>query len=920
MSQQWLYARDQITINAALAAEISAEATAGHLASGDTIVLAARQCTQDPSYLWAPQYTSSSGAVSWFNVIVVADRYVFASGSGPGGIGYNGTAGGNGAPGAAGAAAVFGTRPAVPGGNGAPGTPGGAGCPGTITIVADTLDPVTLTAIGAPGGNGGAGGAGGAGAPGSIINKPGGHLTPPYPGGAGGNGGNGGSGGAGGNIAVTYVNPGPAGKLSVTTAMVAGGVAGVGGAAGPGGAGASGGIVAPAGKAGTAGTNGTAGAAGKLTVSVIPQSGYWPAVIAALTPANLTAWATYRLSVGRYFNRTFNAADPTNSGDLVLATTEFSAVQAMGVSAPAASAAQWSGWIANNLNALGLPYDYWVKPDFANFEATYVGYLPVIAPLVTAVGQLVTDAAIEASLATQLGVLQTEVQNEQGALTVNLAATQQVASDAQTTLTDLSAQLTALQNQINAEQQQLQQAEYEFQANLPWTVAWDVVQAVLDLAAAAVPVLGLAGIVIPAGSALAASVASLTATIAANKGQIPQSIGQDIGGLSALVGDVGKALGLFQNLSENSDTTITADQQAIQQLTTQSLNLKWQILLQGDQVTESQLNVAAVNAHISAAAADLTTITAAETQTASNLAAVAGLIGSLMDAIARISEFVLRYVFLAARALDTFGFTDGVAVAPATAAAQPLANVYQLPMSFGITAPDLLAEAQLALGRDNDGPAVALFSSLATNWAAAVPTWASYTDQGISLGQQFSPGQVWIPVTDPAVIAQLQSPGQSASFQIGFAELPAGSYELKLTQIYLNLVGATSSVPSLAGTMTHAGYAQATRRDGATLLLSSPPMQSFVSIGLTSGQIPPPATVPVVSSPAVSSPAAAAAASTGTSAVTGSTTSDAELQMFYGRSPVTTWSFTITDPTPVDLAGVTEIQVGLEFVAIAAGS
>ncbi len=40
--------------------------------------------------------------------------------------------------------------------------------------------------------------------------------------------------------------------------------------------------------------------------------------------------------------------------------------------------------------------------------------------------------------------------------------------------------------------------------------------------------------------------------------------------------------------------------------------------------------------------------------------------------------------------------------------------------------------------------------------------------------------------------------------------------------------------------------------------------------------------------------------------------------MFYGRSPVTTWSFTITDPTPVDLSGVTEIQVGLEFVAVAA--
>jgi hypothetical protein len=40
--------------------------------------------------------------------------------------------------------------------------------------------------------------------------------------------------------------------------------------------------------------------------------------------------------------------------------------------------------------------------------------------------------------------------------------------------------------------------------------------------------------------------------------------------------------------------------------------------------------------------------------------------------------------------------------------------------------------------------------------------------------------------------------------------------------------------------------------------------------------------------------------------------------MFYGRSPVTTWSVTITDPTPVDLSGLTEVQVGLEFLAISA--
>ena len=108
----------------------------------------------------AGEDVSPSGAVSWFNVIVVADRYVFASWSCSGGIGYNGTPGGNGVPGAAGPTPVSCVRLRV-------GTAhrGAGGRPGSITIAVDTLDPVSLTAIGAAGGERGAGGVGG-GAPG----------------------------------------------------------------------------------------------------------------------------------------------------------------------------------------------------------------------------------------------------------------------------------------------------------------------------------------------------------------------------------------------------------------------------------------------------------------------------------------------------------------------------------------------------------------------------------------------------------------------------------------------------------------------------------------------------------------------------------------------------------------------------------
>lgn len=167
------------------------------------------------------------------------------------------------------------------------------------------------------------------------------------------------------------------------------------------------------------------------------------------------------------------------------------------------------------------------------------------------------------------------------------------------------------------------------------------------------------------------------------------------------------------------------------------------------------------------------------------------------------------------------------------------------------------------------------------------------------------------------MLSGFQSTG-STTFQISFANLPAHSYELKITRIYLNLLGATSAVPSLSGTLTHSGYAQALRRDGATLLLSSQPMTSFVSIGLTSGQVPPAPTRPTTGQPDSEPPAAAPPkAPVSDPHTSAGTVSGASRPMFYGRSPATTWSFTITDPTAVDLTGLTEVQVGLEFLAIA---
>src|SRR5215469_6201507 len=362
-----------------------------------------------------------------------------------------------------------------------------------------------------------------------------------------------------------------------------------------------------------------------------------------------------------------------------------------------------------------------------------------------------------------------------------------------------------------------------------------------------------------------------------------------VGGLSALVNKSTSLLGLFKNLDENNNATITADKAQVQSLTKQAINLKFDMQRQQDQLTEAQHRLNAVQAHITACNNDVAAIQNAEAIDAHQLNLVAGATSNLFDMIARASEFVVRYVFLAARALDVFAFTDAAVVTPSTAPAQPLTNVSQLSLDFGIISPDVIADGLLGIQQQNPGPVVSMCGSLDQNWATA-PAWSAFTNQGINLANALTPGQVWILITDPAVLSQLQSTG-STNFEIDLINLPTNTRELKISRMYVNLPEATASVPSLNGELTHAGYAYALRHsDNATLLMGSRPMTSFVSVGLTSGQIPPAPTGPIL---------------------------DAELQEFYVRSPATRWSFTVNDPNPHNLTAVSEIQVGLEFLAMA---
>jgi len=232
-----------------------------------------------------------------------------------------------------------------------------------------------------------------------------------------------------------------------------------------------------------------------VSVSEVAQSVYWSTVINTFGAgsATLAGWADYRLRMGRYFYRTFNASDPAHSGDLLLAYNEFRAVQNLGVSTSAAQANQWISWLASNLNALGLPYDMWIKPDFANFQSDYLGYLPAVATEVGIVSNLISAGLNATAVNTQLGLMATHATDELNALTLDQTAAQRAVTDAQALLTGLNQQMTDLQQQITASDNVLQQAQYNFAAGLPLAWASDVINAVVTVAGPAAGVAGLGG-------------------------------------------------------------------------------------------------------------------------------------------------------------------------------------------------------------------------------------------------------------------------------------------------------------------------------------------------------------------------------------------------------------------------------------------
>ena len=368
-----------------------------------------------------------------------------------------------------------------------------------------------------------------------------------------------------------------------------------------------------------------------------------------------------------------------------------------------------------------------------------------------------------------------------------------------------------------------------------------------------------------------------------------------------MVNFTGQVFGLAKASSDNVAATIIGDQQKIRDLTARLLAVIFQRKRQQLEVTAAQRRFDAAQARIRAAGEDLDALQKAISANVNDLEEIAGIVEALLTALGRLGELVVRNVFLAARALDILQFSDHAVVVPPPPGAPPVPAApllaAQLPLDFGVVHPEAVADAVLELRRGGVGAdrqahataALSLVGDLVTNWAQ-VPEWQAFKDRANNLGQELSPLTAWVPLHDPAVIATLQQTGR-AGFLIRLGDLPPAALELRIKRVIVTLVGATApgGVPSMVGQLTHGGYANVRRRDGAELLVDGPALTDVVTVTT------------------ISSPTATPMASEGLPGA-------ADLPVFFGRSPSTHWQLDLTGPLAqgLQLDGLTALQLGID--------
>ncbi|THA74397.1 hypothetical protein E6R60_19830 [Streptomyces sp. A0642] len=251
----------------------------------------------------------------------------------------------------------------------------------------------------------------------------------------GGMGGPGGPGGSGGSITFTSIEDETPPDLSAA--------GGAGGPGGPGGAAAQGPFSSGS-VEGEPGADGPGGPDGRVDVTTLGEADY----VAGLRPLLDSAgpvfanyWAPYRIAVGDYFYHLYNPGVPERAAYGALAATEFK--RALELQPDNADAirlqrqlagfppAPGAAWVGGGANALGLPPDLDVVPNFDAYIEAFTRFLgPVLQFLGIGVNEIIAHKTIGdlAEIAGQLS-LQATAARDDADRTLGIARTEQAQAD-----------------------------------------------------------------------------------------------------------------------------------------------------------------------------------------------------------------------------------------------------------------------------------------------------------------------------------------------------------------------------------------------------------------------------------------------------------------------------------------------------------
>jgi hypothetical protein len=903
---EFVHVRDYLEIGPALNDLISAESVAGHISPGDTLIFLARECRQGQT--WQVPYG--------YPVVIVADTYRTTAGwsmtqpqAAPVvGISVDartaGTTGGGGTHGEDGIGTVSHSSPGGDGGHGWIGTPGQPG--GMVTLFAQTIFPVMLSATGTRGGDGGPGGNGGDGVKYREIPHAGTEIHATN-GGNGGAGGAGAAGGAGGSVTCVYTAAGRARDprnrlpgsvpLQFPAAWVAAGLGGNGGAGGSPGKsfGEDGEPFAgePHPVRGADGAKAADGAAGHLNVTTSTTDDFWQRVTSLLPSSALAQWSEHRLRMGRYRFRSFNQGDPARNNFLRLAIDEFEAVKRIGSAEDKEQATGLLDAIWSGLNAVGLPRDASVKPDFDTFEQTYVEYTELLGPLFNTMTTLISNAVALEAIDNQLTANEEVTHRALPALEARSKAADDDQSVAASDKVRIDSQIAAVQAQIQRLNAELTDARIQ----LPGAEIELTGTALLGGIFEAIPVMKYVKMAVGVLAKITADPSSDTQS--ALLGQpVDDSV---LGGLGEMVHLFGEMFGLVKSTKDILNAVIAGDEQKVKELTSTVLTLVYQQKRQLSEVEAAQKRAEAARYEVAAAQADEATLQAAIGMDVADLARVASIVEYLLASIDRLGERVVRNVFLAARALDILMFNDAVAMTAVPPGSPPVPgggpSAKNLYLDFGVVHPDIVADALQELRRGGVGAdrlssaakALQLTTRLANQYAQA-PGWITYRDAANELSQKLSSSDAWIVITDPATLASLKLTGV-ALIRVGLPDLPAAACEIRISRFAVVLRGATTiaNVPSVVGQVTYGGLASARRRDGVELLIDGPAITDLVTV-----HVDPTRT------------AAMPSLATGTTPT------------FYGRSPAAVWQLDLRQPMTqgLQLDNLDELRLGMQILGV----